>query len=127
MPTKKYDELPVDKWNTRHFQTYIADEHMRRYNVSYLPGRGWQAEAGLLGSIIGTARKQGTHDKALIKRFIDDCYAEHKVSAQYPGVSFLWFWTYKKAVLQRIEAEVNRKTAVSETDDTDWKGADEWL
>ena len=74
--TKHYTELPVEKWNTRHFTDYLTAEHKRIFGVDYVPFRGWSTERGMIGGAIGTARKPGTHDKALIKTFIDVCLAE---------------------------------------------------
>lgn len=114
MPTKKYDELPVDKWNTAHFTQYLKAEHKRLYNVDYTPFRGYQAEAGILGRYIGTAKKPGLYAKPLVKAFIDACFAEYKPSAQYPGISFGFMSTYMTRNLQRLQAEEARKATASD-------------
>ena len=129
--TKKYDELPVDKWNTRHFAHYLADEHKRLYGVDYVPFRGYQAEAGILGRYIGTTKKPGLYDKALVKAFIDACFAEYKPSAQYPGLSFGFMSTYMTRNLQRLQAEEARKAtandAVQASDNDKLDELEAWL
>lgn len=105
---KHYTELPVADWNTTHFRNYLTDEHKRRYGVDYVPFRGFNAEAGMLGRFIGTARKPGQYDKALVKAFIDACFDEYKPTPQYPGLSFGFMSTYMTRHLQRLQAESQR-------------------
>lgn len=112
--TTHYTETDVSKWNTRHFHDYLRDEHKRLYNVDYTPFRGYQAEAGMLARYIGTARKPGQYDKALVKAFIDACFAEYKPSADYPGLSFGFMQTYMTRHLQRLQAEQARKATASD-------------
>lgn len=114
MPTKKYDEIDVTAWNTAHFTQYLKAEHKRLYNVDYTPFRGYQAEAGILGRYIGTAKKPGLYDKALVLAFIDVCFAEYKPSAQWPGLSFGFMSTYMTRNLQRLQAEEARKATASD-------------
>ncbi|SER88587.1 hypothetical protein [Psychrobacillus sp. OK032] len=129
--TKHYTELPTEKWNTAHFRNYLVDEHKRRYGVDYVPFRGFNAEAGMLGRYIGTAKREGQYDKALVKAFIDACFDEYKPSAQYPGLSYGFMVTYMTRHLQRLQAEsqrkadVDRAVATSDNDNID-KLAD-WL
>lgn len=105
MPAKRYDELPVSDWNTRHFAHYLAEEHRKHYGIDYVPFRGYQAEAGILARYIGTAKKPGAYDKDVVKAFIDACFAEYKPNAQYPGLSFGFMTTYMNRNLQRAQAE----------------------
>lgn len=129
--TKHYSELDVSKWNTRHFRDYLNDEHKRRYGVDYVPFRGYQAEAGMLGRFIGTARKPGQYDKALVKAFIDACFDEYKPSAQYPGLSFGFMQTYMMRNMQRLQAEESRKAnadeAVQASDNANIDKLADWL
>lgn len=128
---KDWRNLPVVEWNTTSFHDYLADEHKRRFGVDYAPFGTWQAEKGMLGRLIGTARKPGTHDKALVKRFIDACFDEYKPTAQWPGISFGFMWTYKKPVMQRLQAEALKSersdTAAQNADNTNWEDLAEWL
>ncbi|MCY8738891.1 hypothetical protein [Bacillus haynesii] len=102
MPTT---DKPVAKWNTRDFQAYLKAEHERLYGVPYVPMRGWQAEAGMLGSWVGTKRKPGEYGPEVTKRFIDLCFAEYRPSATWPGVNFGWMKTYMGTKIQRVAAE----------------------
>ena len=128
---KHYTELPVEKWNTRHFRDYLTDEHKRRYGVDYVPFRGFNAEAGIIGRYIGTARKPGQYDKALVKAFIDACFDEYKPSAQYPGLSFGFMSTYMTRNLQRLQAESQRSEnaveAVQASDNDNIDKLADWL
>lgn len=127
MPAKRYDELPVDKWNTRHFIEYLADEHRKHFGVAYQPQGGYQREVGMLAQMIGTAKKSGQYDKAVVKAWIDACLAEYTPSRQYPGIAFGFMYAYKRNILQRCEIEHRRKANETKTDDSGWEGVDEWL
>ena len=129
--TKKYDEIDVTAWNTRHFTDYLKAEHKRLYNVDYTPFRGYNAEAGILGRYIGTAKKPGLYDKALVKAFIDVCFSEYKPSAQWPGLSFGFMSTYMTRNLQRLQAEEARalkaSDAVNASDNDKLDELEAWL
>jgi len=103
MPTT---DKPISKWNTRDFQTYLKAEHERLYGVPYVPMRGWQAEAGMIGRWVGTKRKPGEYGPEVTKRFIDLCFAEYRPNPQYPGVSFGWMKAWMGRNLQRAVAEI---------------------
>lgn len=129
--TKHYSELDVSKWNTAHFKQYLADEHKRRYGINYVPFIGYGAEAGMLGDLIGTAKKPAQYEKALIKRFIDVCYDEYKPRKEYPGVSFGWMLKFMARNLQRLQAEESRKAnadeAVQASDNANIDKLADWL
>ncbi|WP_033575330.1 hypothetical protein [Bacillus amyloliquefaciens] len=101
-----YETKPVAKWNTRDFQAYLKAEHERLYGVPYVPMRGYQAEAGMLGRWVGTKRKPGAYGPGITKRFIDMCFADYKPSIEWPGVSFGWMQTYMGRNLQRAVSAV---------------------
>lgn len=107
--TKRYQTKSIDDWNVRDFHDYMRDKHEELFGCEYVPMRSWQMEQGLLGNLIGTVRKQGTHDKALIKRFIDEAFATYKPTPQYPGTNFGFIYAYRRNILQRLQAEENRK------------------
>ncbi|PAK29584.1 hypothetical protein CJ467_14395 [Bacillus velezensis] len=117
-----YETKPVAKWNTRDFQAYLKAEHKRLYGVPYVPMRGYQAEAGMLGRWVGTKRKPGEYGPEITKRFIDMCFADYKPSIDWPGVSFGWMQTYMGTNLQRVanavEAEQKRAERNEGVDDT---------
>ncbi|MGL3988376.1 hypothetical protein ACSHMG_18915 [Bacillus [licheniformis] CMCC 63516] len=103
MPTT---DKPVSKWNTRDFQAYLKAEHERLYGIPYVPMRGWKAEAGMLGSWVGTKQKPGEYGPEVTKRFIDLCFAEYRPTAEWPGVNFGWMKTYMGTKIQRVAAEI---------------------
>lgn len=126
-----YAEKDIAKWNVNDFHAYLSDEHKRRFGVDYAPFGTWVSEKGQIGRLIGTARKPGTHDKALIKRFIDACFDEYKPTEQWPGISFGFMVAYKKPVMQRLQAAEMKAeqaaSAVKKADNNDWEALSEWL
>src|SRR5690625_7715231 len=80
----------------------------------YVPFGGWAAEPGMVGRLIGTQRKTGTHDKAMIKRFIDEAFQTYKPTKQYPGTNFGFIYSYRRNILQALEAEEARKNKKEE-------------
>lgn len=109
MPAKRYDELPVSDWNTRHFAQYLADEHEKKFGIPYQPQGGYQREAGMMAQLIGTTKKPGTYEKHVVKAWIDACLAEYKPSASYPGISFAFIYGYKRNLLQEEVLADKRK------------------
>lgn len=105
---KSYAETPLDAWNTRHFQQYLADEHVKHYGITYVSRMPYRAEAGLIGGYIGTARKAGKFPKAVVKRFIDRCFASYRPTEQFPGLSFWFMHTYMSGELQKAQIDVKR-------------------
>ncbi len=136
-PAKDWRNRPVDKWNTTTFTEYLKHKHREMFGIDYVPfGPGnmtekWRREQGQIGRLIGTARKKGTHSKAVIKRWIDDCFEDRtKWTSKYPGINFGYMYTYKREILQRIEAEELRKkqaAAKAEEVETNWDDVADWL
>ncbi len=129
MTTPNYTDKPVEKWTVNDMLAYVADKHAELYGIEYVPYRSWSVERGLLGNLIGTRTKPRKYSPAVVKRFVDECFANHRTTPQYPGVSFGWFWTYKKAVWQRVLAEEKRKGAAAkaESDNDKWDELADWL
>lgn len=127
MAAKKYHELPVDKWNVRCFQDFMQDKHKEILGVTYQPGGGWQREVGLLGTIIGTQKKAAQYDRSLIKEFIERCIAEYKPRQGYPGISFLFMWSFRKNTLQQLELEYTQKANESAKEDVNYDDLEDWL
>lgn len=127
-PASDWQARFIDDWNTTTFHNYLSDKHSEIFGCEYVPFRGWQAEKGILGRLIGTRSKSGTHSKELIKRFIDETFADYKPTKQYPGTSFGFMHSYRRNVLQRLEAEQaakeKRGRAIEESDNSsdlsDW-------
>ncbi|PRS16608.1 hypothetical protein C6W27_09440 [Bacillus paralicheniformis] len=104
----------VEKWNTSHFQAYLKAEHERLFGVPYVPMRGWQAEAGMLGRWVGTKRKPGEYGPEVTKRFIDLCFAQYRPTADWPGVSFGFMQKWMGRNLQRAVAEIRDEEAAQQ-------------
>lgn len=129
---KTHAAKPTAEWKTNDFIAYLTDRHSELYGIEYRPFRSWSAERGLIGGLIGTKTKPAKVSPEFLRKFIDECFASHRVTAQYPGVSFTWFYTYKTAVWQRLEAEELAKAAkearknteesigISDADIIDW-------
>ncbi|MDR4959655.1 hypothetical protein [Bacillus sonorensis] len=111
MPTT---DKPVSKWNVRDFQAYLKAEHERLFGVPYVPMRGWQAEAGMLGRWVGTKRKPGEYGPEITKRFIDLCFAQYRPTADWPGVSFGFMQKWMGRNLQRAVAEIRAEAAAQQ-------------
>ena len=114
---KHYSEIAVDKWNTAHFQAYLADEHLRLYGVQYAPKGGIVAERALLSRYIGKRGQAGLYPKETVKAFIDRCFQSYKPTPAYPGLTFWFMTTYMSVELQKAELASKRKEAETQADD----------
>lgn len=133
-PAKDWANRCIDDWNVTTFCAYLQSKHTELFGIDYAPMRGWRAEQGILGGIIGTrgkTPKPRTASNALVKAFIDETFESYTPNAQYPGTSFGFMFTYRKNVLQRLQAEEvakeRRRKAVEESDNNDWDEVSEWL
>ena len=132
-PAHDWQARNIEDWNVTTFHAYMADKHRELFGCEYVPFRGWQAEKGMIGRLIGTRTKEGTHDKALIKRFIDEGFKSYKPTPQYPGTSFGFLYSYRRNILQRLEAEDATKerrkesTKRSEMTAEDYDRLSDWL
>lgn len=123
-PAKAWAERDITDWNTLTFTEYLKDEHKRLFGIDYAPmGGRYAMEQGVIGGLIGTGGKNPkprTASNADVKAFIDTTFASYSPTAQYPGTSFGFMWTYRKQDWQRIQAEsiakARRREAVAETD-----------
>ena len=121
----------IDDWNTKTYHSYMQDKHREMFGCEYAPFRGWRVEQGILGTLIGTRAKEGTHDKAIIKRFIDEAFSEYKPTEDWPGTNFGFIYSYRRNLLQRIEAEASEKERLRErmesVNDVNYTDLSEWL
>ena len=104
-PASDWRARDIDDWNTLTFTEYLKDKHRELFGIEYAPMRSWRMEQGQIGRLIGTARKEGSHSKAVVKRFIDEAFESYKPTPQYPGTNFGFIYAYRRNILQRIEAE----------------------
>lgn len=128
-PAKDWQARDINDWNTQTFHAYMRDKHRELFDCDYVPMRGWRTEQGMIGRLIGTRSKAGTHSKALIKRFIDEAFESYKPTRDYPGTNFGFIYAYRRNILQRLEAEeqveANEKKAIDNTPSLD--DLAEWL
>lgn len=125
---KNWQERDIDDWNTLSFTEYLKAKHLEVFGIVYAPMRGWRFEQGHLGTLIGTKTKESTHSKAVVKRFIDECFETYSPTHDYPGTNFGFIYSYRRNVLQRLaaeeladkRAEVNREEAPALSDLTGW-------
>lgn len=108
-PATDWRARNIDDWNTLTFTEYLKDKHRELFGIEYAPMRSWQMEQGLIGRLIGTKTRAGTHSKAVVKAFIDEAFESYKPTPQYPGTNFGFIYAYRRNILQRLEAEHKRK------------------
>jgi len=129
-PATDWQARDIEDWNVTTFTEYMKDKHRELFGCEYVPMRSWRTEQGMIGRLIGTKAKAGSHDKAIIKRFIDETFEAYKPTPQYPGTNFGFMYSYRKYELQRIEAEEKRKQAAkvkTEEQAKDWEEIADWL
>lgn len=137
-PAKDWRNRPVETWNVVSFTEYLKDRHRESFGIDYVPFGGgsmsekWRREQGQIGRLIGTARKEGTHSKEVVKRWIDECFEDRtKWESKYPGINFGFMYAYRREILQRVEAEEKRRQAsqdrAEEQESPDWDDLADWL
>ncbi|MGE7843939.1 hypothetical protein ACQKNX_24535 [Lysinibacillus sp. NPDC093712] len=117
-----YSETPIEKWNTAHFQAYLINQHVERYEIQYVSAGSIVAERNLIAKYIGTARKPGMYPTKVVKAFIDACFTQYKPTQQYPGLSFWFMTTYMTRLLQQAELASKRTEIEDNTEEVA-----EWL
>ena len=104
-PATDWQARNIEDWNVLSFTEYLKDKHREIFGIEYAPMRSWRMEQGQIGRLIGTKTKEGTHSKAVVKRFIDEAFESYKPTPQYPGTNFGFIYAYRRNILQRLEAE----------------------
>src|SRR5690625_197322 len=109
-PANDWQARDIDDWNTTTFTEYLKHKHREQFGIEYAPfGGRWATEQGMIGRLIGTRTKKGTHSKAAVKRFIDEAFRTYKPTAKYPGTNFGFIYSCRRIILQRLEAEERAK------------------
>lgn len=129
-PANDWHARNIEDWNTTTFTEYLRDKHRELFGCEYVPfGGRWATEQGMIGRLIGTQARAGTHDKAIIKRFIDEGFKSYKPTPQYPGTNFGFLYSYRRNILQRLEAEAGRKERGNQAEMTaeDYDRLSDWL
>jgi hypothetical protein len=99
---------PIERWNTATFRAYLAELHYELYGIPYV-ARNYAQEAGMM------KRMLDEYGAEVLKRFIDECFAEYKPTRQYPGINFAFMYSYMRArVLPRVLAEMKREQSVKQ-------------
>lgn len=124
---ESWEEKDLDKWNVNDFLNYVRDKHKKLFGIDYAPmGGRYAMEQGVIGTLIGTQSranpKPRTASNEDVKEFIDITFATYTPTAQYPGTSFGFMWTYRKTDWQRIQyasATKSRRAEAVEASDID--------
>ena len=127
---KDFFDKELSEWNVRDFHGYMNYLTEKQFGVKYAPMRSWKMEQGMLGNIVGTKTKEGSHDKRLIKAFIDITFSEYKATQQYPAPTFGFVWTYRQSDLQRAEKKLGNQDRTKETKkeiESNSSDIDDWL
>jgi|SRR5690625_2329487 len=115
-PATDWQARDIEDWNTTTFTAYMQDKHRELFGCEYVPMRNWAMEQGMIGRLIGTRTKKGSHSKETVKRFIDEAFETYRPTKQYPGTNFGFIYSYRRNILQRIEAEELRKEQRKESE-----------
>lgn len=130
---KEWRNRPLETWNVVSFTEYLKDEHIRTFGIPYAPMRSWGVEQGILGDLIGTQSRKNpkprTVSNSLVKAFIDEAFATYTPNANYPGTSFGFSYSYRRNILQRLQAEEMKREQrkVSEENADSLEDIAEWL
>lgn len=101
--TKDFRNLPIEKWNVTTFREYLKHEHEERYKIPYVT-RSHAMEGRMLKSFIAEHKPEAT------KQFIDACFADYKLTREYPGLNFAFMYSYMRfRLLPRVLEEIRRK------------------
>lgn len=89
----------IADWNTTTFRTYLYDRHRELYGLDYVGAV--KRDCGMISDMIKK------HDKPTVKAFIDECFRQHRPSAQYPGINFWYMYTYRReSVLPKVQMQM---------------------
>ena len=114
----------IEDWTGTTFRTFFGDLHRERFGIPYEPFGNW----GMEMKKIKTAYT--TYGKPVVKRFIENEMKFYEPSKLYPGTSFGFLYTYRKASLQQAAKSVQRDEqrakhegeilAAMESEDEEW-------
>lgn len=120
-PAKDWRNREQSDWVVATFQQYLKDTHEERCGIAYT-ARNYGLEGRWLKSMLAE------HGAAILRKFIDACFAEYRPTPQYPGLNFAFMHTYQRErVLPRILAEVKRKERAQATTAPITESEIEWL
>ena len=124
-PATDWRNRSIDQYNVTTFRQYLYDRHRELYGLDYVGAV--KRDCGMISGMI----KQ--HDKATVKAFIDECFRQHRPSAQYPGINFWFMFTYKRdqvlpkvLLAQRAEKLLGDDTPIEKTEHSESLENIEW-
>ncbi|MFS0562556.1 hypothetical protein AB1K91_17660 [Terribacillus sp. 179-K 1B1 HS] len=100
----------ITDYNVSTYHAMLIDKNEELYGVSYQPfGKGavstrWQTEKGQL------KQAQGQYGNAVLKRYIEICFAKHRFNPEYPCLSFGFMFAYMRNELAQAQAEIARES-----------------
>lgn len=114
MPNKKpkatdWQNRDISDYNVSTYHQLLIDKNEELYGVDYQPfGKGsvstrWQTEKGQL------KQAQGKHGNAVLKRYIEICFANHRFNPKYPCLAFGFMIAYMRNELTQAQAEIARE------------------
>ncbi|MBQ4817613.1 hypothetical protein IHP72_15265 [Bacillus pumilus] len=80
---------PIEKWTARDFIVYLHERHLEVYGIDYV-ANNIDMEARSLKTMIGN------YGAAIVRDFIDACFAHKKPTAQWPGCNFGFMFSYMR-------------------------------
>lgn len=120
-PAKDWRNRAQSDWVVATFQQYLKDTHEERYGIAYT-ARSYGLEGRWLKSMLAE------HGAAVLRKFIDACFAEYRPTQQYPGLNFAFMFSYQRErVLPRVLVEVKRKERAQATAAPITEEEIEWL
>jgi hypothetical protein len=82
---------------------YMKEKHRDLYGIDYVTN-SHAFEGRQLKAMIAE------YGAEVVKRFVDECYRDYKPTRQYPGLSFIFMYSYMRSrILPRVLAEIKRE------------------
>lgn len=106
-PADDWRNRTIDQYNVTTFRQYLYDRHRELYGLDYVGAV--KRDCGMISDMIKKT------DKATVKAFIDECFRQHKPSAQYPGINFWYMYTYRReSVLPKVQLQMKAERLFAE-------------
>jgi hypothetical protein len=99
----------ITDYNVSTYHAMLIDKNEELYGVTYQPfGKGSVSTRYMSekGQIKGA---QGQYGNAVLKRYIEICFAKHRFNPEYPCLSFGFMFAYMRNELAQAQAEIARE------------------
>jgi hypothetical protein len=114
LPNKKpkatdWQNRDIADYNVSTYHQLLIDKNKELYGVDYQPfGKGSVSTRYMSekGQIKGA---QGQYGNAVLKRYIEICFAKHRFNPEYPCLSFGFMFAYMRNELAQAQAEIARE------------------